>query len=118
MSNLTDHAKRELQLAGLFDKKSAYDGQLGVAVMELVKVFADQGHSGMSAGIVLQLFNRVAKWQPLTPIGSTKDEWQQIDDKLWQNKRSPSVFSKDAGKTWYDIDAPKINKKWYQFWKK
>ena len=43
MSDLTDHARNELKLAGLFDKDSDYDGMLGDSVMELVKVFSKQG---------------------------------------------------------------------------
>jgi hypothetical protein len=115
MSNLTEYAENELKLAGLFDKDSDYDGALGKAVLELVKVFSKQGHSGASASMVLQLFNRVAKFKPLTPIGKSKDEWMEVGTNMWQNKRFYSVFSKDKGKTWYDIDAPK--KKWYEFWK-
>lgn len=51
-SGLCQHAKRELQLAGLFDQDSDYEGMLGTAVYEIIKVFAQQGHSGASAEIV------------------------------------------------------------------
>lgn len=116
MSNLIKHAQKELELAGMFDKDSDYDGALGKAVMELVKVFSKQGHSGFSAGRTLWLFDRVAKFQTIMPIGTTENEWMSVAEGLWQNTRQSSVFSKDGGKTWYDIDAPK--KKWYQFWVK
>lgn len=113
MSNLVDHAKEELKLAGLFDKDSDYDGMLGDAVLELVKVFAKQVHSGFSAHQTLQLFNTVADFKNLTPIGSTPDEWVDqsvlIGYPMWQNKRRGTTFSRDAGKTWYDIDDPKMN---------
>lgn len=113
MSNLVDHAKEELQLAGLFDKDSDYDGMLGNAVLELVKVFAKQGHSGFSAKATLELFNTVASFKPLTPIGTTKDEWIDMSEAsgepTWQNRRRGTTFSRDGGKTWYDIDDPKLN---------
>lgn len=113
MSNLVNHAKKELKLAGLFDKDSDYDGMLGETVLELVKVFAKQGHSGFSAFQTLKIFNIVADFKNLTPIGSDKDEWMNVsemsNDKLWQNKRRGTTFSRDAGKTWYDIDDPKLN---------
>jgi len=115
MSNLTKHAKRELELAGLFDKDSDYDGEIGKAVMELVRVFSKQGHSGFSAGMTLSIFNKVASYKTLTPITGNPEEWMKVDDEMWQSTRCPSVFSKDGLKTWYDLDAPK--KKWYQFWK-
>lgn len=114
MSNLVKHAEYELKLAGLFDKDSDYDGMLGEAVMELVKVFAKQGHSGFSAHQTLRIFNEVANFKPLTPIGKSKDEWVDVSEMsseqpMWQNKRRGTTFSRDGGKTWYDIDDPKLN---------
>jgi hypothetical protein len=124
MSNLTKHAEYELKLAGLFDKDSDYDGMLGEAVLELVKVFAKQGHSGFSAHQTLQIFNEVASFKNLTPIGKSKDEWvdqsEASGEPMWQNKRRGTTFSRDGGKTWYDIDDPKLNngdtwkKKWWK----
>jgi hypothetical protein len=121
---LTGHAKKEMELAGLFDKDSDYDGMLGKAVMELVKVFAKQGHSGFSAHQTLKIFNIVANFKPLTPIGSTENEWIEVAEccaneptGLWQNARRGTTFSRDGGKTWYDIDDPKLNNgdKWQKF---
>lgn len=126
MSNLVKHAENELKLAGLFDKDSDYDGELGRAVLELVKVFAKQGHSGFSAYQTLAIFNEVANYKNLTPIGSTKDEWMDVSgmtssgEGMWQNTRRGTTFSRDGGATWYDIDNPKLNngddwkRKWYK----
>jgi len=113
--SLVKHAKRELELAGLFDKDSDYGGMLGKSIMQLVRVFAKQGHSGFSAGRTLSIFNKVASFRNLMPITPDPKYWMEVGDSMWQNTRSSSLFSKDGGKTWYDIDAPK--KKWYQFWK-
>lgn len=114
MSNLVKHAKYELELAGLFDKDSDYNGMIGEAVLELVKAFAKQGHSGFSANWTLDIFDKVARFKPLTPIGKSKDEWldqsEASGEPMWQNKRRGSTFSRDGGKTWYDIDDPKLNK--------
>ena len=68
MNQLVNYAEQELRLAGLFDEDSLYGGMLGEAVMELVKVFAHQNHSGLSATLVLHIFNKVAKYNPLTPL--------------------------------------------------
>lgn len=124
MSNLVKHAEKELKLAGLFDKDSDYDGMLGEAVLELVKVFSKQGHSGFSAHQTLKIFNIVANYKPLTPIGATKDEWMDISEMSgyprWQNTRRCTTFSRDGGKTWYDIDDKKLNNgdTWKQSWLK
>lgn len=100
MSNLTEHTKKELELAGFFDKDSDYDGGIGGSVLELIEVFAKQGHSGSSAMRTLQVFNMVVKFENLTPLGTTEDEWMDCGDGLWQNKRNSVMFSRDKGKTW------------------
>lgn len=65
MSNLVDHANKELQKAGLFDKDSDYDGMLGEGVVELITTFANQGHSGYSAMITRELFHKLSNFEEL-----------------------------------------------------
>ena len=40
MSKLVDHAKRELELAGMFDKDADYNGALAPQIVKIVEVFA------------------------------------------------------------------------------
>ena len=42
-AGLIDHAKDELQRAGLFNEDSDYGGMIGNAVMELCQTFSNQG---------------------------------------------------------------------------
>ncbi len=114
IAGLVDHAKKELDLAGLFDKDSDYGGMVGKAVMELCKCFAGQGHSGFSAGMVLDLFRRLGKYDPLTPITDASDQWEDVSEsggkgspKMWQCKRNPSLFSENGGKSYYDVNDKK-----------
>lgn len=107
---LIDHAKLELEIAGLFDKDSGYEGAVGESVMELIEVFSKQGHSGMSAPYVVSIFEKVANFKPLIPITGKDEEWCDVrdlgDGKPWyQNKRCSALF-KDGqdGKPYY-IDA-------------
>lgn len=65
MSNLIDHANKELTRVGLFDKDSDYDGMLGDAALELITVFANQGHSGVSAEMTIQLFEKLARFKEI-----------------------------------------------------
>jgi len=103
--NLTDFARNELQIAGLFDKDSDYDGMLGEATIELINTFAKQGHSGFSAGLVRELFTKLSNYKPLTEISNNPDEWMNVDGKnTWQSRRNPTLFSNDEGKTYYDLD--------------
>jgi len=107
MSSLIDYAKEEIKRAGLFDSDSDYNGMLGKAVMELIEVFSRQGHSGLSAHFTLGIFDKVARFKPLTSLTYKKDEWNKVTEDTWQNKRDFSVFSKDGGKTHYSIDKRK-----------
>lgn len=110
--NLVQHAERELKLAGLDDPESDYGGLLYKAVIELIKKFSKQGHSGYSAGMVRQLFNKLSNYETLTPVTDDPEEWGDVSDisdmKLWQNKRDPRYFSEDGGKTWWNVDKKKI----------
>lgn len=65
MSNLVNHAMAELNRVGLFDKDSDYDGELGKGVLELIKLFASQGHSGNSAEMTIELFEKLARFESL-----------------------------------------------------
>ena len=116
---LVDFAKTELTKAGLFDKDSDYEGMLGNAVMDLMKVFASQGHSGFSAQLTRELFNLVSDYKPLSPLTDNPDEWMEVGDQMpprtpggegsvWQSRRNPEAFSEDSGKTYYllsDMDV-------------
>ena len=112
MSNLVKHAKRELELIGAFDEEGDfYGGMTGKAVMELIEVFAKQGHSGMSAGIVRQLFNKLANYEPMSPLTFEDDEWTQHNNfkdepkgagGCYQNRRNSAVFKEGKdGKPYY-----------------
>jgi hypothetical protein len=98
---LVDHARHELVRAGLFDSDADYDGALGPAVLELVEVFARQGHSGASAAAVLELFTQCVRFRPLTPLTSEPTEWTEVRPGLWQSCRQSDAFSRDGGRTWY-----------------
>ena len=109
--SLQYHAKTELELAGFFDKDSDYGGMIGEAVMELIEVFAKQGHSGMSAPYVANIFNQLAKYEALQPITGKDEEWVDItphseDGETWyQNKRCSAIFKDGKDRTPYYLDA-------------
>jgi len=109
MSNLVEHAKKELELAGLFDKDSDYAGQMGEAVLKMIQAFAAEGHSGGSAQMAIQIFEKLARFQPLAPLTGADDEWFDHGNGVFQNKRLGSVFKDPRfhdGKLAFDIDAP------------
>ena len=99
---LVAFADTELRAAGFLGKDGPYDGMIGSAVLKLVEAFADQNHSGGSAGITVSLFERLARYEPLGPITGEADEWTEVSDGLFQNRRCSHVF-KDADGKAYDI---------------
>ena len=111
MTGLTEFAKEELDREGLFDK-DVYDGMIGKSVMELIEVFSKQGHSGYSAFIVREIFYKLSNFKPLNNnITNNSDEWNEVGDGFYQNKRNPSIFTNDV-KYYYDIDDKRV--KWYK----
>lgn len=101
MSRLVEHMEREIRLAGITDADADYDGLIASSVAELVKVFAVQGHSGGSAVMTLNLFDRLVNFMPLTTLKDTPDEWTDMSaydgspaGTLFQNVRCSSVFKR------------------------
>ena len=111
--SLVDFGKEELERVGLFDKDSDYEGMLGNSVMELLQTFSKQGHSGFSAQLTMEIFDKLIRYEPLSPITNDPDEWSKVVDEiagpkkpLWQSKRNPACFSNDGGITHYNVDEP------------
>ena len=114
MGKLLEHAEQELKYAGYHidnnnttykDPMDGYGDGCAKCAIEMLKVFEKQGHSGMSANITLNIFNRLARFENLTELTNNPDEWQKLggDDDDWQNKRNCSCFSSDL-KTYWNIE--------------
>ena len=100
-SNIARHAWDELNWAGAFTAEGDfYGGMTGRAVIDLVDVFVEQGHSGMSGSLVADAFHRLVMFKPLGPLTDDPDEWVEVADGLWQSRRQSHAFSKDGGKTY------------------
>lgn len=103
MSNLVDHARRELELIG--EEPETIEGYLKV-----IKAFAKMGHSGGSASVAIPVINRLLQFKPLAPLTYEADEWFEHDAEycggqpLWQNIRDSRIFSTDGGKTHYNVE--------------
>jgi hypothetical protein len=108
MSNILKHAERELSLIG-YDGKDAYNNMAKAAIMELLTTFANQGHSGFSANYVVDIFNKLARYETLSPLTGEDNEWNDVSNMsgdrktLFQNNRDSAVFKDDTG--CYHINA-------------
>lgn len=102
-SGLERHAQRELELAFREGNGDPFDAAVIRDVMSLVRLTAQQDHSGGSIGIVLSLFSRVSGYGLLTPLTGEDDEWMEVSDGIFQNIRCGHVF-KENGEA-YDING-------------
>lgn len=102
---LIEHAKREFKAIGYNDIELCEDDPnkwIQENVLELLEVFAKQGHSGSSAPFCIEFFKKLASFEPLCPLKGTDDEWTEYIDGEYQNKRSSRVFKDKTGRV-YDI---------------
>lgn len=101
--NTLEHAKNELA-DWLSKPNDDPDKWLADGVLELLEVFANQGHSGSSAPYMVKMFCTLALHEPIKPLTGEEDEWVEIlKGSLWQNKRCSHVFKDSSGT--YDIDG-------------
>ena len=93
MSNLVEYAKSELEKA--FPGEDDEMQKMAIAnVIELIETFSNQGHSGLSAHYVLNLFTRLVNWNPISYLTGEEDEWGESygEDETQQNKRCGKIF--------------------------
>ncbi len=91
MSNLIKHAKSELEFAGYFNG-DGINKAMAEDILQLIEVFSQQGHSGFSASHALSIFKLLADFKPISPLTGNDDEWTEVVDGVFQNKRYSGLF--------------------------
>jgi hypothetical protein len=100
MSNLVDHARRELEILG--EEPETINGYLKV-----IAAFAAMGHSGGSAMCAIPVIHELLQYKNLKPLTSNPAEWNEVGFGLWQSQRSSEAFSTDGGRTYYRLSDRK-----------
>lgn len=104
MSNLVEHAKRELELAGV-------EHDVRPSIISAISCFASYGHSGGSASIVIPMINDLLNFRNISPLTDDPSEWMRVGDEdtlpIYQSTRRADAFSNDGGRTYYCLDEPK-----------
>lgn len=114
--NLLDHAEYELKRAGFTDSPNPDNQKIARDVLALIRRFRKQDHGQYTGPKVLEFFDTLGWFLPLTPITDNPEEWEQFDvttkntttgeeetSSHWQCKRAPSIISEDGGKTFTDM---------------
>ena len=82
------HAEREFVAAGYTpldqEKEDGPNKWIQENVLELLEVFARQGHSGFSAPYAIETFRKLALHEPLVPLSGADDEWNEVGDGVFQ----------------------------------
>lgn len=119
MNNYKFHALQEFRAAGWLDENGNYSDDMQEAicahVLKLLEVFAAEEHSGTSAPYSINLFSKLAAFEPVVPVTGEDWEWTEIGDGMYQNKRCSHLFKQPDrfdGQA-YDIDG-KIFWEWYK----
>lgn len=120
MSKTIEHAMAEFRAAGWWSEETGWSDEmqeeLCKGVLDLLNVFSEQGHSGSSAPYAVNVFKKLAMWEPIAPLTGEDWEWVDHGDGLFQNKRCGAVFkdTKQFGGQAYHIDA-KVFWEWGMF---
>ena len=114
MNNYEKHAWIEFRAAGWIDENDKFNDEMQELickhVLKLLEVFDEEGHSGSSAPYAINLFEKLAKFEPVAPLTGEDWEWTNVSEYgggnngiLYQNKRCGHVFKDDDGA--YDMDG-------------
>lgn len=114
-----NHAMREFQVAKWVtvdaDGKETWCDEMQKMMCEqvlgLLYVFDQAGHSGSSAPYAVNLFKKLAMFEPITPLTGDDSEWNETSTGIFQNKRDPEIF-KENGQA-YTIRG-KVFWNWYK----
>lgn len=103
-----EHAKREFTALGYKPIDECEDDPnkwIQENVLELLEVFSKQGHSGSSAPYCINMFTKLARFEPLAPLTFKSDEWNEVGDDMFQNNRMSSVFKEGVNGQPYYLNA-------------
>lgn len=99
--SMLDYAKKELDIIGMTDdSEDEMNRMMRKHILHMVNEFAEEGHSGFSAGYALNILKSLLAFKPLAPLTGADDEWNEVGDGLWQNRRASDVFKDENGAYW------------------
>lgn len=78
-------------------------------MIEILERFFAQWDSGGAVWAVAQVLQRLIAGKPLSPLTGNDDEWNEVGNGVFQNRRLSTVFKDPRfydGKLAYDLDNP------------
>ena len=105
MTNIETYAIDELTRIGMYGSGDEMNDAMCEHILKMVNVFAEEGHSGFSANYAINILQKLLRLEPLSPLTGEDDEWCEVSDNLYQNKRLSRVFKEGKDGQAYDIDG-------------
>ena len=82
MNNYEKHAWIEFRAAGWTGENGKFNDEMQELickhVLKLLEVFHGEGHSGSSAPYAINLFEKLAKFEPVAPLTGEDWEWYEV----------------------------------------
>ena len=107
MNNTKSHAQRELDIL-IKTTPDAVIRDFVPEILALCEAFGNSGQSGGSAPYVASALSHAIKklclHQTIAPLTGEDDEWMEVSDSCFQNKRQGDVFKNKDGESYY-LDA-------------
>ena len=105
MSNLKTYAIDELTRIGMYGSDDEMNNEMCNHILKMIDVFVEERHSGFSAEYAINILQKLLRWEPLSPLTGGDDEWCEVSDELFQNKRLSHVFKNGKDGQAYDIEG-------------
>ena len=88
MINLIEYAETEFRRAGYLppEQTEGRDKWVQENVIELLRVFMKQMHSGIGYQQCIEYFSQLANFNPIIPLTTDSSEWKSVGNGILQNK--------------------------------
>lgn len=108
---LLEHAKTEMDIAGIYSESGDdIDDWVREAVLDLLETLSKHGPSGSTVGFIVDIFSKLARYEPLGPLTGSDEEWSDVGEDMngetiYQNIRCSHVFKNGKDGKAYDING-------------
>lgn len=96
------HVKTEMDLA-------AEQPHIREFYEKMMEAFVEFPHTNQTIFYMPEVLRKMFAHETLRGLTEHPAEWEQVSDELWRNKRNPSYYSNDCGKTYFHAPHPETN---------
>lgn len=93
-SPLEEHVQRELEKIDLPE-------EVKTNIRIITSLYSAYGYFGRTEYEVAEKIMSLVKFKNLSPLTDDPEEWEQMQEGLWKNKRNGGAFSQNGGETFY-----------------